>query len=85
MAFMLAVFSMSVTWYIPKQESSYSWQLFMLSILFCALVFLSGFIALLTNYLLGKNDADVPIVVSYAYQLVLLIGMLAPIFVLMIV
>jgi len=85
MAFMLAVFTISVSWYIPVQQASYSWKFLMLSVIFCIMVFVSGFVAIFSHHVLVQGDATVSKIVSYSYLSALLAGMLAPILVLIIV
>ena len=78
MAFMLAVFSMSMSWYLPIKDASFSKSLFILLIVFCVMIFISGSIAIYSNYVLNDLDKKKRIVLHF-YTLAIATGMISPI------
>lgn len=78
MAFMLAVFSLSLSWYLPVQEASYAFALLALLWFLALIVFSCGILALLTTFYLNEGSDKLQQSIIFGYRFVIVAACLCP-------
>jgi len=79
MAFMLAVFSVTMSEYLPVREATYSWGIVSLLLLFSFIILGSGVLALSTHFALSQDGERIPAYASYGYCAVIALAAVAPV------